>query len=861
VNNKLHGNRIPSAHSLHSRFLVRIVLLAIPLCAAVAFHALSLGNNTASYIASNDATFIAIEDDFFVANGDQIRSDSGVSPVSLLNIETLNLFSGDGDETINLYPLDANTSLRTINLSGDTEIPGDTGNDVFLITASAVAEVYVSGGAGEDWLTMHAYSETMTVTKSAVQRTGVQDVTFHGIERIHLVGADGDDDWFRVTPSTFAVIDVNGGAGFDTLTVVAPEHLVVDSGTYIDVCNHERIYYTDIEEVMLRAPDLDTLSYTAGDGSKITISDVPATLFTEQIEQFGQPTVTLIDIDELIVTCHSTGNTVEVLALDACSWMAVIALIGQGGPDAFEVTAQLGAEVDVQGGAGVDTLTVDALGNAAVDKGTHIEIAGYQDVTYSDIETVILINVAPSASIEVQGNGNAITHGDQTPSTSDYTNFGDVPVGKSFSRTFVIRSLNAVPLEITGVSLVVSAGSTDFSVSVQPSALPLNQGDTTTFIVRCTPADTGSKVATVSIASNDAFKTPFQFDIRCDGTQAPEIRVIGNNQDIENGDTSPSVADHTEFGYLEQVPISRTFRIGNSGTEELHLYSNPTYVTIDHPQFTISQQPAQAIAVDGSTPFAVTVVPGPEANPSATVTIWNTDYDEDPFTFQVHAGGSEEETGPWPDAGPDQTVVIGERVILDGSGSRDSQVASASSQTGINPMTITSYRWEFAVGPTATGSSGLMIPTGSQCWASSQGFDQSIASFIADVEGSYTLELHVTNEQGVTMMDQVVVTAIAEAIPAGEFHVDRFVCAPNPFSTSVTFRFEGTGIPDFMEVSVYSLSRALVWKSSVSNAATIHWDGRTTSGVPLPSGGYIYLLRAVGNGQRFAEQAIVFILR
>lgn len=848
-------------HPAASSALASLVL-ALMLCGmSVACRGVDILN----YNASDDTTTITIENEPTIAGTDRIVDDAVGAVTLITGVSSLNLLSGTGDETIILNALDDATSFVAMSLSGDNSAGTDTGDDTFLITPSTQAEVRIEGGEGQDRLVIEANGNDVTGTRTSIQLAGHESVSFaDDVERIDLVGEDELEDSFEVMPSLFAEIHVEGLGEFDTLVVVAPARLVVDSGTYIEVCNHERIYYTSIEQVTIQAPALNTMNYNAAEGGEITISDVPATPLTEQIEQTGLPTtVTLVDINELNMICHATGNLIELLALDTCTWLLVIALIGQDGPDAFEVTAQLGTEVDVQGGAGVDTLTVDALGNAAVDQGTHIEIDGYQDITYSGIETVILINVAPSASIEVRGDGNVIANGDQTPSTRDLTDLGDVPVDGSTSQSFFIHSLSAVPLQLTDVPQVKLIGSADFTVSLQPPSLPIAQGGTAKFTIRCTPSEVGTHRATVSIANSDFTKDPYQFDIQCTGTQAPEISVRGNNQEIENGDDTPSASDHTEFGYLGQTNITRTFHIRNTGTEALHLYNAPDYVTVNHEQFEVTRQPEQEIAVDGATTFAITVHPGPEDAPEATVSIWNTDANEDPFTFTIHAGGSEEDQGPWPDAGPDQIVVVGERVILDGTGSRDSQIASLTPTLDrvVGPKAIQTYRWEFAVRSAATGASGFMIPEGSMCMFSVQGFDTAVASFVPDVEGEYILELHVTNDSAVSMMDTVVVTALPMSEPAGDFRLDRFTCSPNPFSTSVAFGFEGGGIPDLMDVSIHDLSGTQVWSARVLNKQHIPWDGRTATGVDLQNGAYIYVMTIVSNGQRYSQQGVIFILR
>lgn len=44
------------------------------------------------------------------------------------------------------------------------------------------------------------------------------------------------------------------------------------------------------------------------------------------------------------------------------------------------------------------------------------------------------------AILEVRGNNTLIANGDTTPITGDFTDFGNVPSGNKFSRTFVLKT-------------------------------------------------------------------------------------------------------------------------------------------------------------------------------------------------------------------------------------------------------------------------------------------------------------------------------------------------------------------------------------------------------------------------------------
>ena len=210
------------------------------------------------------------------------------------------------------------------------------------------------------------------------------------------------------------------------------------------------------------------------------------------------------------------------------------------------------------------------------------------------------------------------------------------------------------------------------------------------------------------------------------------------------------------------------------------------------------------------------------------------------------------------DPGPDQIVGVGERVVLNGSGSRVSSTALAAGRNA--PQSAIAYRWTFATRTPDSGSVSFLIPAGSQCMQTCQGFEQPLASFVADMEGEYTLALTITDDQGRTAADEVTITAVWNP-GSNDFRVDEIVIAPNPFSGSATVRFEGVGAPDHVDLSIFDLAGNLVWEGSDTNTSSLSWNGRTTDGVEVPNGAYIAAVVFTGNGQIYTDRVILFLYR
>ena len=119
--------------------------------------------------------------------------------------------------------------------------------------------------------------------------------------------------------------------------------------------------------------------------------------------------------------------------------------------------------------------------------------------------------------INVQGNGVDIASEDTTPSATDHTSFSDLT---TTTRTFTIQNTGTAALNLTGTPIVSIAGSSDFTITTQPSANTIVGGGSLTFEMTYTPNSTGVQTATISIESNDNDERAYTF-------------VVGNEQDTQ----------------------------------------------------------------------------------------------------------------------------------------------------------------------------------------------------------------------------------------------------------------------------------------------------------------------------------------
>jgi len=120
--------------------------------------------------------------------------------------------------------------------------------------------------------------------------------------------------------------------------------------------------------------------------------------------------------------------------------------------------------------------------------------------------------------------------------------------------------------------------------------------------------------------------------------------LVGNAVSIADGDTTPSLADHTDFGsaVVGGSPVERTFTIENGGTDPLSLPGTPR-VAVSGPHaadFTVTLQPDSPVPGAGSTTFQVTFSPSATGLRTATLSIANNDAHENPYDFAIQGMGA-----------------------------------------------------------------------------------------------------------------------------------------------------------------------------------------------------------------------------
>jgi len=219
--------------------------------------------------------------------------------------------------------------------------------------------------------------------------------------------------------------------------------------------------------------------------------------------------------------------------------------------------------------------------------------------------------------------------------------FGAVQIGHTSALSATILNVGTADLELGTLTVL---GTSEYTLSLDPSGTTLAPGALATVEVTYAPVDTGTDSAQVEIPSNDPDENPIYLDLDGEEDPTPDIEV------------DPLTVD---FGQVDVTSWwTETVTVSNVGTADLDVSALTLTGSAD---FTWSSAALPAVlAPGGSGAVYVTYEPTDHGADTATLTIDSDDPDEPSVDVTITG-----EATPYPDIDVDPlTVDFGDAVVL-----------------------------------------------------------------------------------------------------------------------------------------------------------------------------------------------------
>jgi hypothetical protein len=490
----------------------------------------------------------------------------------------------------------------------------------------------ISNGATTTSATNDTNFGSLVLNTTAIEKTYTIQSTGDGLNLTGnpIVALSGTDaSMFTVTQQPALTTNIADGLTTTFKISFNPTSLGTKTAT-VSIASNSGINnpYTFAIGATVTTPTIDIK------GNNNAIANGSTTIATSNNTDFGNTKLTLFT--EKVFTILNTGNAV----LNVNN----VQLSGTNASD-FSVSVQPNATVNANtsttftvkfsptGSVGSKTATVTVNSNSNTNASYTFAIGG-------------VATDPPVATINVTGNSNNIASGSTTITTSNNTDFGTVQATLTGSKTFNIQNTGDATLTLSGNPLVSLSGThaSEFAVSAQPNA-SINAASNSSFTISFNPITVGSKTATVTITSNSSTNATYTFAIggMASNPPTPIMAVRGNNNNINNGSTSISTTNNTDFGSAQvSTDVEKTFTILNTGDGTLTMTGNPlVQITgTDASAFTVSQAPNASINNVVSTSFKIKMNSSTAGTKNATVTLTSNSNNVAGSTYTFAIGGT-----------------------------------------------------------------------------------------------------------------------------------------------------------------------------------------------------------------------------
>ncbi len=619
----------------------------------------------------------------------------------------------------------------SLNGSPTVAITGEDAADFVLSTAPAIS---ISTG------TSTSFQVTFTPTATGLRSASIGIANTDPDENPYTFAIQGT----ATNAAPTATADASPSPGVTNETVTLSGANSTDTDSWPSALSYSWSYVTG----PLGQPG-PTLTNSSGDWSEATFStDTPGTYTFELTVSDSIDTNTVqVDVDVLLQQeIAVSGNGQEIANGDATPDLAdhtdFGAVAGAGGTLVRTFSIGNTGQVDlnltgtplvaISGEAAADfTVTSAPVTPVTADGSTTFEITFDPSVVGIRTAVVSIAGNDPDEnpySFTIQGNGSNVPPV-AVAGTEDSPTMVGLDVTISGSESYDPDDWPATPLTYSWTYISGPVA--------QPGPTLINTtGDW--MHASFTPDAPGTYVFELTV-SDGADTDTDQVEVQVQAWQ--EIQVLGNENEIVNGDDTPSLDDHSDFGSVNCASdtVTQEFRIKNLGDVPLTLTGTPLIELTGDADFSVTMLPTSPVSASGNTTFQITFDPSAVGVKTAVVSIANDDSDENPYTFTVQGTGTNEAPSAAATATP-SPAIQGDTVTLDGTASNDPDAW---------PNGLT-YSWMYVTGPIAQPGPALTDVIA----------DSSQISFDATVAGSYTFELTVSD--GVdSAVAQVAISVVA----------------------------------------------------------------------------------------------------
>lgn len=204
--------------------------------------------------------------------------------------------------------------------------------------------------------------------------------------------------------------------------------------------------------------------------------------------------------------------------------------------------------------------------------------------------------------------------------------FGNATVG-STANTKTITIANDGLRNLDGISVAFSGtNSADWTAASVPTSVSFE--DSTTFVVTCNPAATGSRTGVMTVTSNAPGNPSYVVNLTATG-QSPEINVTYSSTSYASGSVVPLAGTTSGGSYTDY-----TLTIQNSGTGDLTVTAG---IVSPDGSMTIQTAPPTPVAQSGSTTMVVRFTPVVDGGAASTLTLTNNDANESSYVLTLQA--------------------------------------------------------------------------------------------------------------------------------------------------------------------------------------------------------------------------------